>query len=134
MRPRSRIMTAEFETARAETASEIERWGVGLEALHARIAPRFGRKEVRQHALCYLEGLLSPIERKNSWQLAQHAGDKTPDGIQRLLSHAQWSADEVRDELRAYVVEHLGNASGVLVIDETGFLKKGAKSCGVQRQ
>jgi SRSO17 transposase len=108
--------------------------GTGLAALHAQIAPRFGRKEVRQHALSYLEGLLAPVERKNSWQLAEHAGDKTPDGIQRLLNHARWSADEVRDDLRAYVVEHLGDAGGVLMIDETGFLKKGTHSCGVKRQ
>ena len=127
-------MAAECGLAGADALAELERLGAGLAGLHAQLAPRFGRKEVRQHALSYLEGLLSPIERKNSWQLAEHAGDQTPDGIQRLLSHARWSADAVRDDLRAYVVEHLGDAGGVLVVDETGFLKKGTHSCGVKRQ
>ena len=81
-----------------------------------------------------LRGLLSPLERKNGWQLAEQAGDATPDGVQRLLSSYIWDADLVRDDLRDYVVEHLGCAGGVLVVDETGFLKKGNKSVGVQRQ
>jgi SRSO17 transposase len=71
---------------------------------------------------------------QNGWQLAEQAGDSTPDGMQRLLNHARWDADAVRDDLRDYVVEHLGDPGGVLVIDETGFLKKGTKSAGVQRQ
>ena len=79
-------------------------------------------------------GLLSPVERKNGWQLAEQAGDATPDGVQRLLSTYRWDADLVRDDLRDYVVEHLADAGGVLVVDETGFLKKGDKSAGVQRQ
>jgi SRSO17 transposase len=74
------------------------------------------------------------VERKNGWQLAERAGDVSPDGVQRLLSTYRWDADLVRDDLRAYVVEHLGETDGVLVVDETGFLKKGAKSVGVQRQ
>ena len=74
------------------------------------------------------------MERKNGWQLAERAGDVSPDGVQRLLSTYRWDADLVRDDLRAYVVEHLGETDGVLVVDETGFLKKGAKSVGVQRQ
>ena len=82
----------------------------------------------------YLKGLLSPVERKNGWQLAEQAGDATPYGVQHLLSTYIWDADLVRDDLRDYVVEHLGDASGVLVVDETGFLKKGNKSVGVQRQ
>jgi SRSO17 transposase len=82
----------------------------------------------------YLRGLLAPVERKNSWQLAEHAGERTPDGMQRLLATARWAADAVRDDLRAYVVERLGDAAAVLVVDETGFLKKGTKSVGVQRQ
>jgi SRSO17 transposase len=114
--------------------SEVEAWAKGLEALHARIARRFGRKEPRQRALSYLKCLLSPIERKNGWQLAEFAGDKTPDGVQRLLASYEWDAELVRDDLRGYVVEHLGEPDAVLVIDETGFIKKGSKSVGVKRQ
>ena len=78
--------------------------------------------------------VLGSVERKNGWQLAEYAGDATPDGVQRLLAVYQWDADEVRDDLRGYVVEHLGDAGGVLVVDETGFLKKGRRSVGVKRQ
>jgi SRSO17 transposase len=84
--------------------------------------------------LAYLRGLTSPVERKNGWQLAEQAGEGTPDGMQRLLATADWDADAVRDDLRAYVVEQLGDPGAVFVIDETGFLKKGTKSVGVQRQ
>src|SRR5919202_817724 len=113
---------------------EVAAWGRGLSAMHARIAPRFRRAEPRRRALAYLRGLLSPVERKNGWQLAEQAGERTPDGMQRLLATADWDADAVRDDLRAYGVEHLGDPDAVLVIDETGFVKKGTKSVGVQRQ
>jgi SRSO17 transposase len=113
---------------------EVEAWAAGLQALHARIGQRFGRREPRQRALAYLKGLLSPVERKNGWQLAERAGDATPDGVQRLLASYEWDADLVRDDLQSYVVEHLGDPEAVLVIDETGFIKKGTKSVGVQRQ
>src|SRR5437763_8169034 len=113
---------------------EVAAWGRGLSAMHARIAPRFRRAEPRRRALAYLRGLTSPVERKNGWQLAEQAGEATPDGMQRLLATADWDADAVRDDLRAYVVEHLGDPGAVLVVDETGFLKKGPKSVGVQRQ
>jgi len=113
---------------------EVERWGDGLEALHARLGRRFVRAEPRRRVLAYLRGLLSPIERKNGWQLAEQAGEATPDGMQHLLARADWDADTVRDDLRAYVSEYLGDPDAVLVIDETGFLKKGTKSVGVQRQ
>src|SRR5215213_6314698 len=113
---------------------QVQGWSVELEALWERIAPRFGRVEVRRRAGAFLRGLLAGVERKNGWQLAEHAGEHTPDGMQRLLNHARWDPDEVRDDLRAYVVEHLGDPGGVLVVDETGFLKKGTKSAGVQRQ
>ncbi len=109
-------------------------WARGLEAVVGRIAPRFGRKEPRQRAAAYLKGLLAPIERKNGWQLAEAAGDRTPDGMQDFLARMRWDAEAVRDDLRAYVIEHLGDAQAVLVLDETGFVKKGQKSCGVQRQ
>jgi SRSO17 transposase len=113
---------------------EVENWASDLQELHARIAPRFARSEQRGRVLAYLKGLLSPVKRKNGWQLAEQAGEKNPDGIQRLLNNALWDADEVRDDLREYVVEHLGEGEAVLVVDETGFLKKGNKSVGVKRQ
>jgi SRSO17 transposase len=109
-------------------------WARGLDGLIERIAPRFRRVEPRRRAVAYLKGLLAPVERKNGWQLAEAAGDSTPDGMQDFLARMLWNADAVRDDLRAYVVEHLGDASAVLVLDETGFLKKGTKSVGVQRQ
>ena len=112
----------------------MARWADGMERVHECIARRFRRPEPRRRALAYLRGLLSPVERKNGWQLAEQAGDGTPDGVQRLLYNYRWDADLVRDDLRDYVVEHLGDAHGVLVVDETGFLKKGEKSVGVQRQ
>jgi SRSO17 transposase len=114
--------------------AQVEEWAAELEGLCERIAPRFHRVEVRRRTGAFLRGLLAGVERKNSWQLAEQAGDHTPDGMQRLLNHARWDADEVRDELRGYVVEHLGDPGAVLIVDETGFLKKGAKSAGVQRQ
>src|SRR5829696_889834 len=116
------------------TVATVAGWAAELEALHARIAPRFARPEPRRRALALLRGLLSPVERKNGWQLAEQAGEATPDGMQRLLATADWDADAVRDDLRAYVVEQLGDTGAVFVIDETGFLKKGTKSVGVQRQ
>jgi SRSO17 transposase len=113
----------------------IARCGDALADLHARIAHRFARAEARERAGRYLAGLLDRVERKNGWQLAEAMGEAGPRGVQRLLSAAAWDADAVRDDLRAYVVAHLGDEeSGVLVVDETGFLKKGAKSCGVARQ
>jgi SRSO17 transposase len=113
---------------------EVQAWAAGLEALHARIAGRFARAEPRRRVLAYLRGLLGNVGRKNGWQLAEHAGEATPDGMQRLLATATWDPDLVRDDLRGYVVEHLGEPGGVLVVDETGFLKKGNTSVGVQRQ
>jgi SRSO17 transposase len=113
---------------------EIEGWAQELNALHARIAPRFERAEPRQRSLAYLKGLLSHTERKNGWQLAEEAAEGTPDGMQRLLNASRWDVDAVRDDLVAYVREHLADPAAILVIDETGFLKKGTKSAGVQRQ
>jgi SRSO17 transposase len=118
----------------AADIEEVQAWAVGLDALHARIAPRFARTEPRRRVLAYLRGLLGNVGRKNGWQLAEHAGERTPDGMQRLLATADWDPDLVRDDLRAYVVEYLGDPAAVLVVDETGFLKKGTTSVGVQRQ
>jgi SRSO17 transposase len=109
-------------------------WAGGLNALVEQIAPRFRRIEARRRVWAYLQGLLAPMERKNGWQLAEHAGDRTPDAVQDFLARMRWDADQVRDALRSYVVEQLGDADGVLVLDETGFVKKGSKSVGVQRQ
>ena len=117
-----------------EDVAEVARWAKGIEGVHECIAGRFRRPEPRRRVLDYLRGLLSPVERKNGWQLAEQAGDATPYGVQHLLSTHVWDADLVRDDLRDYVVEHLGDVHGVLVVDETGFLKKGNKSVGVQRQ
>jgi SRSO17 transposase len=113
---------------------QIQGWAAELDALVTRIAPRFPRREVRHRVGAFLRGLLGLVERKNGWQLAEQAGERTPDGMQRLLNHARWDVDAVRDDLRAWVVEHLGDPGGVLVVDETGFVKKGTKSAGVQRQ
>ena len=113
----------------------IRRWSKALGALHRRIAHRFARSEVRERVERYLIGLLGRAERKNGWQMAEAIGEHDPQGVQRLLNSAKWDADDVRDDLREYVVEHLGDeATGVLIVDETGFLKKGNKSVGVARQ
>src|SRR5215204_7764296 len=112
----------------------VRSWIEQLDALDQRIAPHFSRSEVRRRARDYLRGLLSAAERKNSWQLAEVAGNATPYGIQHLLGRANWDADAVRDELRGYVVECLAGEESVLIVDETGFIKKGQKSVGVKRQ
>ena len=117
-----------------DEVAEVARWADGIEQVYRYVGRRFRRPEPRRRALEYLRGLLSPVERKNGWQLAERAGDDTPYGVQRLLSTCRWDADLVRDDLKGYVMEHLGGADGVLVVDETGFLKKGNKSVGVQRQ
>ena len=127
-------MNTEAARAHGVQIATIRCWAAGLDALHARIAPRFRRAEVRARARRYLAGLLGRAERKNGWQLAEETGERHPRGVQRLLDAARWDADAVRDDLRAYVVEHLGDPRAVLVVDETGFLKKGTKSVGVQRQ
>jgi len=105
-----------------------------LPVVAGRIGPRFARAEARRRAQTYLRGLLSPLERKNGWQLAEAAGDRTPYATQHLLDRADWDAEAVRDDLRAYVVEQLGDPAAVLVVDETGFVKKGTKSAGVAKQ
>jgi len=99
-----------------------------------RIAGRFARVEPRRRARAFVLGLLSGLRRKNCWTIAEQARDVTPDGMQHLLAAARWDADAVRDDVRAYVVERLGSADAVLVVDETGDVKKGAASAGVQRQ
>jgi SRSO17 transposase len=129
------MTTPEREEEQFESElSTIRKGTQELAKLHARIAPRFRRAEVRTRARRFLEGLLAPVARKNGWQLAEELGERGPRGVQRLLGSADWDENAVRDDLRAYVSEHLGEANGVLVVDETGFLKKGKKSAGVARQ
>jgi SRSO17 transposase len=105
-----------------------------LDRVHARIGGRFVRSEPRARAREYVSGLVAGLERKNGWTLAERAGEACPDGMQRLLRWADWDVDGVRDDVRAYVVEMLGEPGGVLIADETGFIKKGTRSAGVQRQ
>lgn len=116
------------------TRAAVEGWADEVGAVAERIGRRFARSEPRRRAVGYIRGLLSDAERKNGWQLAEHLGEATPDGVQHLLARADWDADAVRDDLGRYVCEHLGDPAGVLVVDETGFLKKGTKSCGVARR
>jgi len=105
-----------------------------LAELTGRIGAHFRRAEVRKRVGRYLQGLLAPVERKNGWQMAEELGEANAHGVQRLLQEADWDEEAVRQDLRAYVIEHLGEDSGILVVDETGFLKKGKKSAGVARQ
>jgi SRSO17 transposase len=107
------------------TDDDLAVWVSGLDDLFALVAGRFFRVEPRWRARAYVRGLLAPLAVKNGWTLAEAAGDGTPDGMQRLLNRASWDVDGVRDDLRAYVAGHLGSADGVLIVDETGFLKKG---------
>ncbi|MFI1869183.1 IS701 family transposase [Streptomyces jumonjinensis] len=113
---------------------QVESWSEGIAGFHARFAHRFGRSEPRERALDYLTGLLAPLEKKNAWTMAEQVGQLRPDGVQRLLNHSEWDENAVRDDLRDYVVETIGDKSAVLIGDDTGFLKKGTKSAGVQRQ
>ena len=122
-------------TIEAESVAGVQQWTEVFANLYDQIAHRFGRREIRQRERRYVLGLLSRVERKNGWQLAEEIGEHDPQGVQRLLNAACWDADEVRDDLRDYVVGHLGDeTSGMLIVDETGFLKKGSKSCGVAPQ
>lgn len=105
-----------------------------LDHLADRLSPLFSRSETRQRAMGYIKALLSNCDRKNGWQLAEWLGDVSPDGVQYLLDRSLWDAGAARDVLRQYVIHTLGSSEGVLVLDETGFIKKGQRSAGVQRQ
>jgi SRSO17 transposase len=115
-------------------AIDPARWQELLDQVMGRVAGRFARVEPRRHARALVQGLLSDLPRKNCWTIAEHAGDASPDGMQHLLARAVWDADGVRDDVRALLVEHLGDLEAVLVVDETGDLKKGTHTVGVQRQ
>jgi len=113
---------------------DFDRWADSFEAFHARFGVLFARRETRDQAAKYLRGLLAPLERKNGWQVAEAVGDATPDRTQRLLYRADWEADVARDLLQDFVIETFGDPEGIGVVDETGILKKGTGSVGVQRQ
>jgi SRSO17 transposase len=113
---------------------DVRDWGQQLDAVARRIGSRFSRSETRDRVRAYLVGLLAPVQRKNSWQIAEQIGEAAPYGVQHLLGRSDWDPDEVRDDLRVYVVETLGDPDAVLILDETGFLKKGSHSAGVARQ
>jgi SRSO17 transposase len=113
---------------------DLDRWCREFDQLVLRLGGRFARPEPRRRARSFLLGLMAGLPRVNCWTIAEHAGDPSPDGMQHLLARAAWDHDGVRDDLRAYLVEHLGDPDGVLVVDETGDLKKGTQTVGVQRQ
>ena len=116
------------------TTDDVNGWAGELDRLGERLGHLFARSEPRRRALGYLKALCGDAERKNAWQVAEYLGEPDPTGVQHLLGRASWDADGLRDELSRYARDHLHDARGVLVIDETGFLKKGEKSAGVQRQ
>jgi SRSO17 transposase len=113
---------------------DVQVWNVYWAQVERRIGPLFARSDAQKRAMSYLSGLLSPAERKNSWQLAEISGDPNPYGFQHLLGRADWDPDALRDRLRTYVTDYLADRNAVGVIDETGFLKKGRHSAGVARQ
>src|SRR5213594_2207444 len=117
-----------------EALVTVQTWALWLTEVERRIMPHFPRRDARRRVWSYLRGLLSPVERKNGWQIAEAVGEATPYGIQHVLGRARWDAEEVRKALHTYVVESMGDPHAVLVIDETGFLKKGQRSAGVARQ
>ncbi len=125
---------AEREAEPVQTLRALRAAADEVPRVAARLGPRFAREEARVRAQAYLRGLLSPVERKNGWQLAEAAGDRTPYATQHLLGRADWDAEAVRDDLRAYVVEQLGDDQAILVLDETGVVKKGTHSAGVAKQ
>ena len=121
-------------TGSAVAPDDVQRWGQQLDDVARRIAARFARSETRGRVRDYLVGLLAPVQRKNAWQVAEQIGDDTPYAVQHLLGRSDWAPDEVRDDLRDYVIDSLGDPEAVLILDETGFLKKGDHSAGVARR
>jgi SRSO17 transposase len=113
---------------------EVDQWEEAFGGVIDRIAPRFARYEPLRHAASLMQGMLAPLDRKNCWTIAEHRGHTSPHALQHLLGRAKWDANGVRDDLRGYVTDHLGDPGAILVLDETGDLKKGAASVGVQRQ
>lgn len=128
------MWNTEIAAVAADESVNPDAWWQGFTELMDRISPRFRRFEPRRRAGSLILGLMSDLDRKNCWTIAEHRGDETPDGLQHLLSRAVWDADGVRDDLRRYVVDHVGDPGAILVVDETGDVKKGVQSVGVQRQ
>jgi SRSO17 transposase len=128
------VTTTEDQAAAAGDSVDAGAWLEEFESAFARIAGRFARVEPRRRARAFLLGLLSDVDSRSCWQLAEHAGEVSPHGMQRLLGEARWDSDAVRDDVRGYLVDELGDAAAVLIIDDTGDLKKGIHSVGVQRQ
>jgi SRSO17 transposase len=126
-------MLAVVDDVRVAAGAGHAAWSESFNEMFAQVAGVFGNVSVRRHGRAYLLGLLSHAERKNSWSLAEFAGDVSPDGMQRLLNFSPWDEDACRDAVRRYVVRNLGDPGAVLVVDETGFLKKGRMSAGVAR-
>jgi SRSO17 transposase len=128
------VNTCEYAAVAAAHSVDPKRWWTEFSAVTDRIAPRFARYEPLRHASEVMLGLVSGLDRKNCWTIAEHRGDATPDGLQHLLARAKWDADAVRDDLRDYVIDAFGDPGAILVVDETGDVKKGVHSVGVQRQ
>ena len=128
------VKTTELAAVAAAHSVDADRWQTEFSAVIDRIAPRFRRYEPLRHAAELMAGMVSGLDRKNCWTIAEHRGDATPDGLQHLLSRASWDAEEIRDDLRDYVIEAFGDPGAILVVDETGDVKKGVHSVGVQRQ
>src|SRR5712691_3687841 len=116
------------------TLSQVMAWQQSLLLLHARLASYFARPEPFARALRFVQGILSTVERKNGWQLAEQAREATPYGMQRLLSQAVWDTNGVRDDLRTFVLQQLGSRGAIVAIDETSFPKRGTHSAGVKKQ
>lgn len=128
------MTTSEYAAAAAAHSVDPDRWQTEFSAVLDRIAPRFARYEPLRHAGELMTGMVAGLDRKNCWTIAEHRGAATPDGLQHLLARASWDADEVRDDLRDYVIDAFGDEGAILVVDETGDVKKGTQSVGVQRQ
>jgi SRSO17 transposase len=128
------VWTLDDRAVAAEASVDPARWPEIFDELMGCIAARFSRVEPRRRARAFVLGLLADLPRKNCWSIAEHAGDRSPGGMQHLLGRARWDADGVRDDLRDYVTGHLGDPDAVLVVDETGDVKKGTATAGVQRQ
>ena len=130
------VFVSNNEDAAVAAAHRVDpdRWQVAFSAVIDRIAPRFARYEPLRHAGGLMLGMLSALQRENCWTIAEHRRDVTPDGLQHLLARAKWDAEAVRDDLRGYVIDAFAESDAVLVVDETGDLKKGEHSVGMQRQ
>jgi SRSO17 transposase len=128
------VTTSEYAAVAAAHSVDPDRWWTEFSAVLDRLAPRFCRYEPLRHAGELMAGMVSGLDRKNCWTIAEHRGAVSPDGLQHLLARAKWDADAVRDDVREYVVDAFGDPGAILVVDETGDVKKGAHSVGVQRQ